>query len=68
MWAAFEYFSEKTYVENNKKQYITYESVISALKFQNMAINEEGIKSYFNDLKNSGIKMNFEVFKKMIKD
>lgn len=62
MWAAFKHFSE-----NSKNNCITYESVISALRFQNIKINEQAIKSYFNDLKSSGIKMNFEVFKKMIK-
>jgi hypothetical protein len=62
MWSAFKYFSESS--KNNK--YITYESVISALKYQNIAINEQGIKSYFNELKNSGIRMDFEVFKKII--
>jgi len=62
MWSAFKHFSE-----TSKNQYITYESVISALKFQNITVNEQGIKSYFNELKNSGIKMDFEVFKKIIK-
>lgn len=62
MLSAFKYFSE-----NSKNQYITYESVISALKFQNIPINEQGIKSYFNDLKNSGIKIDFQVFKNLIK-
>jgi hypothetical protein len=61
MWSAFKYFSE-----SSKNKYITFESVISALKYQNIIINEQGIKSYFNELKNSGIKMDFEVFKKMI--
>lgn len=61
MWSAFKHFSE-----NNKDDFITCESVISALKFQNIAYNEQEIKSYFVQLKNSGIKMNFEVFKKII--
>ena len=40
---------------------------MKALKLQSIQINEEGLKSYFKDLKESGIKLDFEAFKKLVR-
>lgn len=62
MWSAFKYFSE-----TNKSDYITSDSVIKALRMQSLIVNEDGINQFFNGLNDSGHRLDFENFKKIVR-
>ena len=59
IWSAFKYF------DSDNKGYITYESMINALKTDNLTIDESSIKSMFEKF-NKNKKFNFEEFKSLI--
>jgi len=61
IWSAFKYF------DGENKGYITCESMINALKQDNLTVNEAGLKSMFDKL-NKKKKVNFEEFKNMLKN
>jgi Ca2+-binding EF-hand superfamily protein len=60
LWTAFKYFDSDNTGE------ITLESCIDALKQNNFVINEESLRDYFEDIKDSGKKITFDEFKKLI--
>ena len=62
LWSAFKYFSE-----TNKSNFITSQSVINALRMQSIIIDENGINDFFKTLSDSGNKLDFEDFKKIVK-
>ena len=57
--SAFRYF------DTSDSGYITLDSVIDALKQNNILINETGLGQIFTDLEKVGKKINFEEFKKI---
>jgi calcium-dependent protein kinase len=59
LWSVFNLFKEG----NKNKNYITYESLISAAKALNLNINENEIKKCFEQYNEE---INFETFKKLI--
>jgi Ca2+-binding EF-hand superfamily protein len=59
IWSAFRHFE-------SSEGYVTSESVISNLKANDLICDEKGIKKFFDDLKLSGKKLNFEEFKKLV--
>ena len=61
IWSAFKYF------DSENKGYITCDSMINALKQDNLTVNEAGLKSMFDKL-NKKKKVDFEEFKSMIKN
>jgi calcium-dependent protein kinase len=61
IWSAFKYF------DSENKGYITCDSMINALKQDNLTIDETGLKSMFERL-NKKKKVDFEEFKNMIKN
>lgn len=61
IWSAFKYFDPLN------KGYITCDSMINALRQNNLTVNEAGLKSMFDNL-NKKKKVNFEEFKTMLKN
>lgn len=61
IWSAFKYFDPQN------KGYITCDSMINALRQNNLTVNEAGLKSMFDKL-NKKKKVNFEEFKTMVKN
>lgn len=59
LWSAFKYF------DSNDSGYITFDSVLDALKESGVIINEEELCETFKKLTNHGKKINFEEFKKI---
>ena len=57
--SAFRYF------DTSDSGYITLDSVIDALKQNNILVNETGLGQIFTDLEKVGKKINFEEFKKI---
>jgi Ca2+-binding EF-hand superfamily protein len=60
LWSAFKYF------DTTNSGYITSDSVIEALKSNNLPANEAGLIGVFN--KREGQKLNFEEFKSILLD
>jgi Ca2+-binding EF-hand superfamily protein len=58
LWSAFKYF------DINETGYITSESMIEALKSNNIPVNESGLNDVFQTL-NKNKQLNFEEFKKI---
>jgi Ca2+-binding EF-hand superfamily protein len=58
LWSAFKYF------DTTNSGYITSDSVIEALKSNNLPTNEAGLIEVFN--KRDGQKINFEQFKRIL--
>ncbi len=58
LWSAFKYF------DINETGFITSESMIEALKTNNIPVNESGLIDVFETL-NKNKKLNFEEFKKI---
>lgn len=61
IWSAFKYF------DSDNKGYITCNSMINALRKDNLSINETGLVSMFNNYNNNK-KVDFEEFKLLIKN
>ena len=59
MWSAYRHF------ESNSG-YVTAQSVINALKSNEIHCDEKGIVSCFEEFNKSGKKLNFEEFKKIV--
>jgi Ca2+-binding EF-hand superfamily protein len=59
IWSAFRHFE-------SSEGFITSESVINSLKANDLNCDEKGIKKFFDELKLSGKKLNFEEFKKLV--
>jgi Ca2+-binding EF-hand superfamily protein len=62
LWSAFKYF------DVNENGYITSDSVIEALKTNNVAVNESGLTNVFNSLKKANKRLNFEEFKTLFNE
>ncbi len=61
LWSAFKYF------DINDSGYITSESMIEALKTNNIPVNESGLIDVFETL-NKNKKLSFEEFKKIFQN
>ena len=57
LWSAFKYF------DTTDSGYITFDSVMDALKSSGVIIDEEGLTKTFNELQKKGKKINFSEFK-----
>ena len=57
LWSAFKYF------DTTDSGYITFDSVMDALKNSGVIIDEEGLTQTFNELQKKGKKINFREFK-----
>ena len=57
LWSAFKYF------DTTDSGYITFDSVMDALKNSGVIIDEEGLTKTFNKLQKKGKKINFREFK-----
>ena len=57
LWSAFKYF------DTTDSGYITFDSVMDALKNSGVIIDEEGLTKTFNELQKKGKKINFREFK-----
>ena len=57
--SAFRYF------DTSNSGYITLDSIIEALKQNNVIVNESGLGQIFDDLKKKGKKINFQEFKEL---
>ena len=57
--SAFRYF------DTSDSGYITLDSIIEALKQNNVIVNESGLGQIFDDLKKKGKKINFQEFKEL---
>lgn len=62
LWSAFKYF------DINDTGYITSDSVIEALKANNVSVDESGLNNVFKSLKKTNKRLNFEEFKKLFTD
>lgn len=59
LWGAFKYF------DTDDSGYITFDSVLAALKASNVLVDERGLRDTFTDIKKHGQKINFDEFKKI---
>jgi len=60
LWTVFKFF------DNNGKGCITFDSVLEALRTNNIAVNEKELKNFFE--KHRRKELNFENFKCLVKD
>ena len=60
MWTVFKFF------DRSNKGYITFDSILEALKTNNITVNEQGLKEFFEKNKKSYTKLNYEEFKVLI--
>jgi len=60
LWTVFKFF------DISDKGYITFESVLEALKTNNISVNEVGLKDFFEKNIKSSTKLNFDEFKILV--
>jgi Ca2+-binding EF-hand superfamily protein len=61
LWSAFKYFES-----SSESGVITADSVIDALNCNNLSINQNELRVFFDEIQKKGKKLNFEEFKLMV--
>jgi Ca2+-binding EF-hand superfamily protein len=60
LWTVFKSF------DKTDKGYITSDSIIEVLKTNNITVNEEGLREFFEKNQKTSTRLNFEEFKLLI--